>query len=94
MESKIVSEFVYRGHPCMVKRIGLATENHWYCGYVQSGYTNVQCHGGITFQGSEGGVPWIGFDCMHYGDNPTDHGQAFCEAECKKIVDQLIQKGY
>lgn len=74
--------------------------DHKYFGKDYSDLDHIDCHGGLTFSETRGDFTRIGFDCAHYGDympfNPIHfedevyRNMEYVEAECKKIVDQLV----
>lgn len=103
MYAKKVKEFSYRGYTCFIRELGynpgeistqiaFALQDKWFCGYVAVDVDDdtamkIDCHGGITWNRNN----LIGFDCNHLDDNPIVLNDRFCEMECKRIVDQLIE---
>jgi hypothetical protein len=82
MRSIKESEFNYKGYNCIVifQEMGFrcgyveVPSNHIYYKGEESSI-DIECYGGITYTGNH--IPlwkepseywWIGFDCMHYGD--------------------------
>lgn len=57
----------------------------------------IDCHGGITYGENylhcqdDTDRFWIGFDCYHYCDLNNEKSLEYCEAQCKYIVEQLIE---
>lgn len=78
-----------------------------YCGYVALPFTHpfygedyndlddIKVHGGLTFSGYLHHVAvdeyLLGFDCGHGGDDIKVQNEDYTLAECKKLVDQLIE---
>ena len=91
---------IYRtdmGHLCGYVRIPENTKVDWE--------KEIQCHGGITFQGwRDFGITngyYVGFDCAHYGDwmpydsifyEGTYKDVDFVQNEIKNIIKQLKEK--
>ena len=75
-------------------------KSHEYFGKDYYELDHIDCHGGLTFSETRDDFTRIGFDCAHYGDympfNPLRfeyevyRNMKYVEAECKKIVDQLV----
>jgi hypothetical protein len=97
------TRFDYHGYPCVVLSmpmgyrcgyVGIPKGNKYY----QKDYNKipVNCHGGLTYSENElyfqpdSDMWWIGYDCNHYMDLGLVRSLAFCETECKNIVDQII----
>lgn len=81
---------------------------YWYCGYVVIpkdsrfygiDYRDIEnkfdVHGGLTFSGEIDGIDGylLGFDCAHFEDNPYEQDEEYTLAECKRLVDQIIEVG-
>lgn len=62
---------------------------------VESIEDNIRVHGGVTFSGWNPTYPvasnlwWIGFDCAHCDDNPTNCNLQFCVDECEAMAKQI-----
>lgn len=83
----------------------LSFPNGYYCGYVALPFTHpfygedyhdldeLEVHGGLTCSGyldfSDSYL--LGFDCGHGGDDIKVQNEDYTLAECKKLVDQLIE---
>jgi hypothetical protein len=65
---------------------GDADKTDYYYDYP---YSEIDCHGGLTYGCFENGHLIIGFDTVHAYD--TDRLSAdYCIEQCKSIIDQLI----
>lgn len=79
---------------------------YYYCGYVaipkghrlyQVEYDRmsfINCHGGLTFSDKFDGyddVWFIGFDCAHAWDHPTEQDADYTENECLHIINQIVE---
>lgn len=79
--------------------------NGYYCGYVDLPFTHpfygedyrdldeLEVHGGLTFSGylDFSDEYLLGFDCGHGGDDIKVQNEDYTLAECKKLIDQLIE---
>lgn len=77
----------------------------YYCGYVALPFAHpfyaedyqdleeLEVHGGLTFSGYLDFSDYylLGFDCGHGGDDIKVQNEDYTLAECKKLVDQLIE---
>lgn len=82
-----------------------SSPNGCYCGYVAIPFRHpfykkdyqdldwIDVHGGLTFSGYLGfsNDYLLGFDCGHAGDDIKVQNEDYTLAECKKLVDQLIE---
>lgn len=80
----------------------------YYCGYVAIPFRHpfykkdyqdldwIDVHGGLTFSGYLGfsNDYLLGFDCGHGGDDIKVQDEDYTLAECKRLVDQLIEDYY
>lgn len=80
----------------------------YYCGYVAIPFRHpfykknyqdldwIDVHGGLTFSGYLGfsNDYLLGFDCGRAGDDIKIQDEDYTLAECKKLVDQLIEDYY
>ena len=79
----------------------------YYCGYVAIPFSHpyygiryqfiddLDVHGGLTFSGTLHDIApdkyLLGFDCGHGGDDIKVQNEDYTLAECKRLVDQLIE---
>ena len=74
------------------------TQTDWFCGYVrvpeglEFDSLDLLVHGGVTYdQKEDDGFRWIGFDCIHFGDNMLKCNFPFVEKEVVSLADQILE---
>lgn len=69
--------------------------SHPYCGIPYQFIDDLDVHGGLTFSGALRDIATdkylVGFDCGHGGDDIKVQNEDYTLAECKRLVDQLIE---
>ena len=76
--------------------IGVPVEHPWYDkDYSQLEYVSV--HGGLTYSDFNvakeppDGYWWIGFDTAHYGDDPDNCDERYCQNQIEQLKQQALE---
>lgn len=71
----------------------------WFCGYIRMEQGTdidvdfIPVHGGITYdEVREDGYRWIGFDCLHFGDDMLNCSFLYVQDEIIKLIDYYLEE--